>query len=63
MAKHGLNVLVIDADPQGNASTALGIEHTVGTPSIYEVIVEQKPIEQVIQKCPEYEFICMSVNN
>lgn len=62
MAKHGLNVLVIDADPQGNASTALGIEHTVGTPSIYEVIVEQEPLEKVIQKCPNYEnlYVCPS---
>ena len=62
MAKHGLNVLVIDADPQGNASTALGIEHTVGTPSIYEVMTEETTIEQVIQQCPEFEnlYVCPS---
>ncbi|QPK94774.1 ParA family protein [Actinomyces sp. zg-332] len=62
MAKHGLNVLVIDADPQGNASTALGVEHQVGTPSIYEVIVDNKPIEEVIQKCSSFEnlYVCPS---
>ena len=27
LAKGGLNALVIDSDPQGNASTALGIPH------------------------------------
>nr|WP_156755396.1 ParA family protein [Actinokineospora pegani] len=39
LAMHGLKVLVIDLDPQGNASTALGIEHRSGTPSIYEVLL------------------------
>jgi chromosome partitioning protein len=36
---HGLKTLVIDLDPQGNASTALNIEHRSGTPSIYEVLI------------------------
>ncbi|MCP3799501.1 AAA family ATPase [Allokutzneria sp. A3M-2-11 16] len=39
LAIHGLKVLVIDLDPQGNASTALGVEHRSGTPSIYEVLI------------------------
>ena len=39
-ALHGLRVLVIDLDPQGNASTGLGVEHSSGTPSVYEVLVE-----------------------
>ena len=39
LALHGLRVLLIDLDPQGNASTALGIDHAVGTPSIYDVLL------------------------
>ncbi|WP_130345076.1 ParA family protein [Herbihabitans rhizosphaerae] len=39
LAMHGLKVLVIDLDPQGNASTALGVEHRSGTPSVYEVLI------------------------
>jgi chromosome partitioning protein len=49
LAIHGLRVVVIDLDPQGNASTALGIEHTVGTPSIYDVLLGGRPLAEVGQ--------------
>jgi chromosome partitioning protein len=39
LALHGIRVLVIDLDPQGNASTALGVDHRVGTPSVYELLL------------------------
>ena len=38
LASKGLRVLVIDLDPQGNASTALGIDHREGVVGIYEEI-------------------------
>src|ERR1700710_1382848 len=44
LALHGLSVLVIDLDPQGNASTALGVEHREGTPSSYEVLIGELPL-------------------
>jgi chromosome partitioning protein len=53
LAQAGLNVLVIDNDPQGNASTALGIEHRAGTQSIYEVLVEDAPLASAVQACPD----------
>ena len=53
MAQAGLNVLVIDIDPQGNASTALGLDHRAGTPSIYEVLVEDLPLAETMQACPD----------
>jgi chromosome partitioning protein len=46
LALHGLRVLVLDLDPQGNASTGLGVDHSVGTPSIYEVLVEGKSLAE-----------------
>jgi len=49
LALHGLRVLVIDLDPQGNASTALGVAHHAGTPSVYEVLVEGLPLSRVVQ--------------
>jgi chromosome partitioning protein len=39
LALGGLSVLLIDLDPQGNASTALGVDHPVGTPGSYEVLI------------------------
>ncbi|WP_440683965.1 ParA family protein [Cellulomonas soli] len=50
LAQAGLNVLVLDNDPQGNASTALGIDHRAGTPSIYEVLVESAPMADAVQQ-------------
>ena len=50
LAQAGLNVLVIDNDPQGNASTALGVDHRAGTPSIYEVLVEDEDLASVVQQ-------------
>ncbi|MGY4644398.1 chromosome partitioning protein [Cellulomonas sp. URHB0016] len=55
LAQSGLNVLVLDNDPQGNASTALGVEHRAGTPSIYEVLVEGAPIAEAVQQSPDVE--------
>lgn len=47
LAMHGLRVLVIDLDPQGNASTALGAPHTAGTPSVYDVLLGEKTLAEV----------------
>jgi len=53
LAQHGLKVLVIDLDPQGNASTALSAEHRRGTPSTYDVLVDGLAIADAVQQHPE----------
>lgn len=53
LALSGLRVLVIDLDPQGNASTALGIEHREGTKGTYEVLMDGSPIARHVQRSPE----------
>jgi chromosome partitioning protein len=53
LALGGLTVLVIDLDPQGNASTALGVEHHEGVQGTYEVLTANSPIESLIKPSPE----------
>jgi chromosome partitioning protein len=52
LALQGVRTLVIDLDPQGNASTALGIEHRPGTPSSYEVLIGEISVEEALQRSP-----------
>lgn len=62
MAMGGLRVLVVDLDPQGNASTALGVEHRQSA-GIYEVLMGQSPVASVIQKVAGFpELDCISSN-
>ncbi len=55
LARGGARVLVIDLDPQGNASTALGVERHPNTASIYDVIVDETPLADAVQHSPESE--------
>jgi chromosome partitioning protein len=53
LAMHGLGVLVIDLDPQGNASTALGIDHHVGVPGTYDILLGGAAIHDVAVQSAE----------
>lgn len=56
LAVQGLKSLVIDLDPQGNASTALGIERRQsGTPSSYEVLIGEIPLQEALRQSPHSE--------
>jgi chromosome partitioning protein len=57
LARTGARVLVIDLDPQGNASTALGVEHRSETPSVYDVIINDVPMAEVMQKSSEFDTL------
>jgi chromosome partitioning protein len=60
LARSGARVLVIDLDPQGNASTALGVEHREGTASVYDVIVNDADMADIVQTSPEQpELFCL----
>jgi chromosome partitioning protein len=49
LALHGSQVLVADLDPQGNASTALDIDHRAGIPSVYDVLIDDRALESVVR--------------
>ena len=53
MALAGKSALVIDMDPQGNATTALGIDHSEGTPGVYDVLMGDASLSDVITQCPD----------
>lgn len=55
LAQWGQRVLVIDLDPQGNASTALSIEHRKGVTSTYDVLVDGVAMEEAQQVHPDFK--------
>jgi chromosome partitioning protein len=55
LVRGGAQVLVVDCDPQGNASTALGVDHRSGTGSVYEVLLGEIRMRDAIQPCQSVE--------
>jgi chromosome partitioning protein len=53
LSLHGSRVLVIDLDPQGNASTALDVDHRSGNASVYNVLVDGQPLSGVVRPVAE----------
>jgi chromosome partitioning protein len=49
LALHGNRVLVIDLDPQGNASTGMNVPHHAGVPDVYDCLIEGASLESVMQ--------------
>jgi chromosome partitioning protein len=50
LALHGNRVLVIDLDPQGNASTGLDVPHHAAIPDVYDCLVAETPLGDVVQQ-------------
>jgi chromosome partitioning protein len=60
LAMHGARVLVVDLDPQGNASTALDVDHHSGVSSVYNVLVDGVRLDSVVTQVAGYpELYCV----
>jgi chromosome partitioning protein len=60
LARKGMRVLVIDLDPQGNASTALGVPHHGGVLGSYEVLVKGIPMAKAVVTSTEHpNLLCL----
>ncbi|MFI7708123.1 ParA family protein [Nonomuraea sp. NPDC049480] len=53
LSMHGERVLVVDLDPQGNASTALATEHRGDVPDVYQVLVDDLPMAEIVKQVPD----------
>src|SRR3712207_7362416 len=49
LALHGNRVLVVDLDPQGNASTGLNVPHHAGVQDVYDWLIDNAPLAEVAQ--------------
>ncbi|MDH4111742.1 MAG: AAA family ATPase, partial [Actinomycetota bacterium] len=52
LADLGYRVLVVDLDPQGNASTGMGIRHEAREITVYDVIVSEASVDDAIVETP-----------
>ncbi|WP_246148886.1 ParA family protein [Nonomuraea turkmeniaca] len=53
LSMHGQRVLVVDLDPQGNASTALATEHRGDVKDVYQVLVDDIPMADIVKPVPD----------
>ncbi len=60
LARAGMQVLVVDIDPQGNASTALAIPHHSEVDSVYDVLIDELPLADVVKPCPDVEGLVVA---
>ena len=53
LAQHGKHVLLVDLDPQGNATMGSGIDKASRAVNLYHVLIDHEPLEQAVIRSPE----------
>ncbi len=63
LARGGLRVLVVDDDPQGNASTALGVHEREGMPSLYDVLLKRQSLVSIVRATEKLPNLFIAPSN
>lgn len=62
LAENGSRVLIVDLDPQGNASTGLGIEPDARDWTTYDLLLDDVPLDQIIQPTKDDNLMIVPAN-
>lgn len=62
LAKAGRNVLVVDADPQGNATSGMGVDKQALNATLYDVLFLRSEASAVIQKVTSHGIYLLPAN-
>ncbi len=64
LGQMGKQVLLVDLDPQGNSTSGLGVEKAMVKNCIYNVLLEDLPLESVIipDVCPDLDLVPATIN-
>ncbi|NOT06615.1 MAG: ParA family protein [Gemmatimonadales bacterium] len=49
--------LLVDADPQGNATSGVGVAKNSARASLYEALVDRRPVAEIVERDPELPFL------
>jgi chromosome partitioning protein len=60
LAANGHRVQILDLDPQAHATTHLGLESDGNSPSLYDVLVNNKPLATIRREADENLWLCPS---
>lgn len=55
--------LVIDMDPQGNATSGLGVDKSDGSPTIYDVLISERPAGECVRHSVHFPFLDLIPSN
>ena len=56
LASSGRKTLMIDIDPQANATSAVGVNKNAVDPTTYDILLEESSLEEAIYPLPEFKF-------
>ena len=55
--------LIIDMDPQGNATSGLGVDKSDGRPTVYDVLISERPASECVRKAVHFPYLDLMPSN